>query len=275
MLLAKKMNMLQLLPAIIGTATGAAAGALLVRERRIRRSVERLGAATLEALLDAVDANNPETGAHVRRVANYSLILATAADLDERECHAIERVALFHDIGKLDGAVSDIVDISTVLTEGERERIRTHPERGAHVLQPLEAFYPELPAGVIAHHERWDGTGYPRGLAGTEIPFSARLVSIVDTFDAITTSRAYSRPKSLETAAAVIRNARGTQFDPQLVDLFLLPPVLADIGKAMKASLSPRRVTHKRRAPRPKKRDTPDINFRWRKRVLQQPTADR
>jgi HD-GYP domain-containing protein (c-di-GMP phosphodiesterase class II) len=271
MLLALYMNMLQLLPSIIGAATCA----LLVRERRIRRNVERLGAATLEALLDAVDANNPETGAHVRRVANYSLILATAADLDQRECHAIERVALFHDIGKLDGAVTDIIDISTVLTESERERIRSHPERGAHVLQPLEAFYPELPDGVIAHHERWDGTGYPRGLAGTEIPFSARLVSIVDTFDAITTSRPYSRAKSIEAAAAVIRNARGTQFDPQLVDLFLLPPVLADISKAMKASLSPRRAKHKRRDPRPKKRDTPDINFRWRTRVQMQPIADR
>ena len=265
------MNMLQLVPTIVGAATGV----FLIRERRIRRNIERFGAATLEALLDAVDANNPETGAHVRRVANYSLILARAVDLDDRECHEIERIALFHDIGKLDGAVSDIVDISTVLTESERERLRTHPERGAHVLQPLEAFYPELPAGVIAHHERWDGSGYPHGLAGTEIPFSARLVAIVDTFDAITTSRPYSRAKSLETAAAVIRAARGTQFDPQLVDVFLFPPVLEEIGKAMKASFSPRRAGHKRRALRPQKRDTPDINFRWRKRAQQRPTADR
>ncbi len=268
--------MLRVVPLILG----AAAGALLFRERRIRRSVERLGAATLESLLDAVDANNPETGAHVRRVASYSLVLANAAGLNDRECHDIERVALFHDIGKLDGAVSDIVQIATILTDDEREAVRTHPKRGADVLRPLAAFYPKLPEGVLAHHEWWDGSGYPRGLEGTDIPFSARLVAIADTFDAITYSRSYSRAKSLDAAIAQIEAARGTQFDPELVDLFMLPPVQAEVERAMKEALSPRRKRNKQRKAHKRRRTatqrgTPDINFRWRKPSSRLQRADR
>ncbi len=253
--------MLRIIPIVLG----AAAGVLFARERRIRRSVERLGAATLESLLDAVDANNAETGAHVRRVATYSLILATAADMDSRECHEVERVALFHDIGKIDGAVSDIVQLSTILTEKERESIRTHPERGAAVLEPLAAFYPNLPAGVLAHHEWWDGSGYPRRLKGADIPLSARLVAIADTFDAITHARAYSEAKTVEEATAVILSGRGTQFDPELVDIFMLPPVQAEIVESMRKALAPRVRPHGRRKTAKKAQDTPDINFRWRK----------
>ena len=147
---------------------GAAIGAIYVRARRERLAVERLGAATFETLLDAIDANSPETGLHVRRVAEYALILAKAADIDERGQRSIERVALFHDIGKLDGAISDIVSESTKLSAAERTSIMTHPAKGAEVLGPLAWFYPDLPAGVIAHHERWDGTGYPKRLKGDE-----------------------------------------------------------------------------------------------------------
>src|SRR6476469_10549667 len=141
--------------------TGAV-GSLFLRERRRRLRLERLGAATLETLLDAVDANNPETGEHVRRVARYALILAGAADLDEKMERSIERVALFHDIGKIDGALHDIINETTKLTPSERRSIRTHPQRGANVLQPLTTFYPDLADGVLCHHEKWNGTGYPR-----------------------------------------------------------------------------------------------------------------
>ncbi len=243
---------------------GVATGALFVRERRIRRHMERLGAATLESLLDAVEANNPETGAHVRRVASFSLILADAAGLTDRERHRIERVALFHDIGKLDGAVSDIVHVETKLSAEEWEAVRTHPQRGADVLSPLSSFYPGLPEGVIAHHERWDGTGYPKKLKGNQIPLSARIVAIADTFDAITHARSYSRAKSFEAATRQIGEGRELQFDPELVDLFLLPPVLERIEKFLHAAHAPRRAGNKRRSKRPN-RETPDINFRWRK----------
>lgn len=243
-----------------------AAAALLARERRMRKNVERLGAAALEALLGAIDANSPATGAHVRRVATYSLVLADAADLDDHACHDVERVALFHDIGKLDGALSDIVDESKKLNSDEWQAVRTHPSRGARVLQPLDTFYPELSRGVLAHHERWDGSGYPHGLKGEQIPLSSRIVMIADTFDAITHARSYSRAHSLDFATGLIAKSRGTQFDPDLVDLFLSPPVMERIVEQMRAARGPRRAGEKPRSPA-RRREAPDINFRWRKQA--------
>ena len=253
---------------------GATAGALYVRERRSRVAIERVGAATLETLLNAIDANNPVTGAHVRRVADYSLILAEAADCDEKLQRSIERVALFHDIGKIDGALTDIVNDPRKLTRAERRAIMTHTSVGAEVLRPLAAFYPDLPAGVVAHHERWDGSGYPKGLRGRRIPLTARVVAITDTFDAVTHSRSYHSARSVKHAVEVIGNGRGTQFDPDLVDLFLSQPVLGQIRARMRQALSPKRRGDKRKS-RPEHTETPDLSFRWRKQAPSRQTTDR
>lgn len=242
---------------------GGIAGAFYYKERRERVALVRLGAASLETLLDAIDANNPETGAHVRRVAEYALTLAIAADLDERCKRSVERVALFHDVGKLDGAVSDIVSDSKRLTPAERRAIMSHPRKGADVLQPLGAFYPKLPEGVLSHHERWDGQGYPRHLRGAAIPIEARIVAIADTFDAVTQARSYSHARTLETATRILAGGRGTQFDPDLVDLFLSPPVLSDIEKLLRRAHSPRKAGQKRRR-KAGSASVPDITFRWR-----------
>ncbi|HEX2723344.1 MAG TPA: HD domain-containing phosphohydrolase [Gemmatimonadaceae bacterium] len=262
--------MLRYAPIIVG----ATAGVLYIRERRARIAIERLGAATLETLLNAIDANNPETGAHVRRVAAYSLILAKAADCEEHQQRSVERVALFHDIGKIDGALIDIVNQSTKLAPHERRAIKTHPRLGATVLDPLASFYPDLPAGVMAHHERWDGSGYPRGLRARHIPLAARIVAIADTFDAVTHSRPYHGPQSARKAVEVLSAARGTQFDPDLVDLFVSEPVLEEVCEKMKKALAPRRRGGKRKG-RPETKDAPDITFRWRTTTPLQQTADR
>lgn len=251
--------MIRYLPILVG----AAAGALYARERRQRRALERLGAATLETLLDAIDANSPETGEHVRRVAEYALVLADAADMDERTRRSIERVALFHDIGKIDGAVSDVVGEKTRLSPEERKAIITHPQKGADVLRPLAGFYPDLPEGVLAHHERWDGKGYPRKLEGTMIPLAARVVTIADTFDAVTHARSYSTARSVELAVGVIAEGRGTQFDPDLVDLFLSPPVIECVKRSASAVTYPRRAGGKRHGAKAST-EIPDITFRWR-----------
>jgi HD-GYP domain-containing protein (c-di-GMP phosphodiesterase class II) len=242
---------------------GLAVGALYVKERRARARIERLGAATLETLLDAIDANNPETGAHVRRVAEYALILAESADVDERLCRSVERVALFHDIGKIDGALTDIINEPKTLSPSERRAVMTHPRRGADVLQPLSAFYPDLSEGVLSHHERWDGKGYPRRLEGSAIPIAARIVSIADTFDVVTHSRSYSPARSLSTAERVISEGRGTQFDPDLVDLFLSPPVMACVAESLHKIKGPKRSTKTRR-PEKGSQGVPDLTFRWR-----------
>src|ERR1700686_2648964 len=126
---------------IVPLTIGAAAGGLLLREHSMRTKAERLSAATLETLLNAIDANDAEPGAHVRRVALYALILGKGADPDEHTLRSVERVALFHDIGKLHGALSDIFHEQSKLTPEERRAVRTHPQRGAEVLAPLSALY--------------------------------------------------------------------------------------------------------------------------------------
>jgi HD-GYP domain-containing protein (c-di-GMP phosphodiesterase class II) len=241
---------------------GLSAGALLVHERRTRRNAERLAAALLETLLNAIDATDAQTGAHVRRVARYALILAEAADLDRHAQTSVERVALFHDIGKISEALFDIIHDESSLTPEERSAIATHPARGARVLAPLEAFYPDLADGVLAHHECWDGTGYPRRLAGEAIPYAARIVSIADTFDAVTASRRYRSGQGALAGAETISRGRGTQFDPALADLFLCPPVFDCVLRAQQELI----VEHPRRAERRAGRvdPAPDVKFRWR-----------
>jgi HD-GYP domain-containing protein (c-di-GMP phosphodiesterase class II) len=258
---------------MIPLSVGAAATGLLFRERTMRTKAERLSAATLETLLNTIDANDEITGAHVRRVAAYALILGEAAGYDERTLRSIERVALFHDIGKLHGALTDIFHETTKLTPEERRAVMTHPQRGAEVLEPLTAFYPELGKGVAAHHERWDGTGYPRGLKARRIPLQARVVAIADSFDAITHRRRYSHARSFKEAVNAIAEGKGTQFDPDLVDLFLAPPVLSSIDAEMKRSHSPRSKRGNRR--RGATQDAPDVNFRWRPRSLGSRSRDR
>ena len=236
---------------------------LLEKQHAARKSAERFAAAALETLLNAIDANDAQTGAHVRRVANYSLILAHAAGLDESDARSIERVALFHDIGKIHEALFDIVHDEHALTDAERRAILTHPQRGADVLAPLNGFYPDLARGVLHHHERWNGTGYPRKLKGKRIPLASRLVAIADTFDAITFHRRYSRGRSVEIARDIILEGRATLFVPELVDLFVLPPVFASIVKAEREVSAWTVPVHQRRTG-VEERDVPNISFRWR-----------
>jgi HD-GYP domain-containing protein (c-di-GMP phosphodiesterase class II) len=237
--------------------------------RRERKRVERLAAASLESLLNAIDANDAQTGGHVRRVAQYALILADARRVDPRARAAVERVALFHDIGKIQEALFDITHDDDTLSPQERRLIATHPARGAEVLAPLSFFYPDLGEGVLSHHERWDGTGYPRRLRGFEIPLAARIVSIADTFDAITHQRRYGHARSASAAARVIRTEAGKQFDPDLAELFLSPEVFAEIRRSARGAASPGSVRQSKasrsgREQRPTSASAPDVPFRWR-----------
>lgn len=243
--------------------TAVAGTALLWRELRSRQAAERMAAAALESLLRAIDANDPDTGVHVRRVAEYALILADAAGLSVHAQRRITRVALFHDIGKIHEALFDIIHDVKRLTPAERRAVTTHPRRGADVLQPLAGFYPELRQGVLAHHERWNGSGYPRGLKGRHIPLASRIVAIADTFDAVTHRRQYSDGRSVEEARRILLDGRGILFDPQLVDVFLLPPVWERVLDAYDRVSRWREPITSRRPGR-REMQAPDIMFRWR-----------
>ena len=259
---------------LAGTIAGAVASSLLARERRRRLAAERFMAAALETLLEAIDANDPQTGAHARRVACYALSLADAAGLVDHEQRSVERVALFHDIGKIDQALFDIVhDNEDELTEEERAAIATHPDRGAGVLAPLAAFYPDLAEGVRAHHERWDGTGYPRGIGGERIPLAARIVAIADTFDAMTHERRYSPAKSPREAAAVIGRGAGTLFDPALAELFVSASVFPRIEAAFEGFRRPPPPPVGRRRVG-EREQVPDVTFRWRDEARARPLED-
>ena len=249
--------------AAIATAGAAVAAILLRRRRTAQRTAERFAAASLETLLNAIDANDADTGAHVRRVATFALILADAAGLSEHDKKMVERVALFHDVGKIHEALFDIIHDDEKLTRAERRAISTHPQRGAQVLSPLNGFYPELPEGVLSHHEKWDGSGYPRHLAGLRIPLSARIVAIADTFDAVTHSRRYRGGQSVEVAREVVLGGRGSQFDPELVDLFVFPGVFEEIVKAEQRTARWSEPVRQRRSGRDEE-NVPDITFRWR-----------
>jgi putative two-component system response regulator len=248
-------------------------GALLIRQRHEYRRSERLAAAALETLLNAIDANDAVTGAHVRRVAAYSMTLARAAHFDRSTIRSVERVALFHDIGKIHEALFDIVhDQDEEMTPEERRLIATHPQRGAEVLRPLSFFYPDLPEGVFAHHERWDGSGYPRGLTGEAIPVQARIVMIADAFDAITHRRRYRRAQRIDDGVRAIEEGSGTRFDPMLVAVFLAPDVLERVRRITRESWQPHATS---RGGSPRRREgakVPDVTFRWRDGPLASPS---
>jgi HD-GYP domain-containing protein (c-di-GMP phosphodiesterase class II) len=263
------------MPRLIAILAGVGTGAYLIREHQRREAGERVAAASLEVLLNAIDANDAETGAHVRRVAAYALVLADAAQLDDHEQRNVERVALFHDIGKIHEALFDIIHENSDLTPAERQAIATHPARGAEVLAPLAPFYPELPKGVIAHHERWDGTGYPRGLRGRQIPMSARIVTLADTFDAVSHRRRYRAGRGASGAADVIAAGRGTQFDPQLVDLMLLPPVFERILEEQRALRHLSRTHRGDRRRGERESAVPEVTFRWRSEPREPIAPDR
>ena len=258
----------QRLNTALSLAAGVSAGVLVYRENKSRRLVERVAAATLETLLNAIEANDEETGMHVRRVAAYALVIGDEAGLKKHQCRSVERIALFHDVGKIHQALFDIVHDGKPLSREERRKIATHPQRGAQVLAPLAAFYPDLPAGVLAHHERWDGTGYPHHLRGEQIPVEARIVTIADTFDALTHTRRYRRGRSIPAALAVIRDGRGKQFDPALVDLVLEPRVVNRLKRTHVAE-SKRHMPGKNGGRRSGTRErAPDVSFRWRSETL-------
>jgi putative nucleotidyltransferase with HDIG domain len=182
--------------------------------------VERLYMSTIETLATAIEAKDDVTHDHIRRVQRLALGLANALGIrDDEMIKAIKAAALLHDMGKL--AVPEyILNKPGKLTDPEFEQMKLHVDVGADILSAIDFPYPVVPI-VRAHHERWDGTGYPRRLRGEDIPIGARILSVVDCYDALTSDRPYRRALSREQALAIIIGGRGTMYDPGVVDAFV------------------------------------------------------
>jgi putative nucleotidyltransferase with HDIG domain len=182
--------------------------------------LEQLYKATVETLATAVDAKDQVTHGHIRRVQRHSLALAKALGVtDEREIKALEAAALLHDVGKL--CVPDhVLNKPGALKAGEFHAMKLHATQGATILSTVQFPYPVVPI-VKHHHEAWNGRGYPDGLAGEEIPFGARILAVVDCFDALTSDRPYRRKLHDDQALRMIAERSGTAYDPRVVERFI------------------------------------------------------
>jgi putative nucleotidyltransferase with HDIG domain len=201
--------------------------ALQLAVRRQTRRVRRTFLSAITSLVRTVEERDPYTAGHSRRVRAYALRLALALGLDRSQRKQLSLAAVLHDIGKV-GIPDGILHKPDRLTPEEDRIIRSHPEMGEHILAPIVRNKDVL-AAIRGHHERIDGSGYPDGLAGEQIPLLARVLAIPDCYDALTTSRAYRPALPPREALAMLEAGAGSQFDPRLVRAFLrIAPELRD-----------------------------------------------
>jgi len=172
---------------------------------------------TIEALALAIEAKDATTGDHLQRVRIYAVEIGRELKLGRQELDALQAASLLHDIGKL-AVPEHIISKPGRLTPEEFEKMKIHPLVGAEILEEVKFPYPVVPI-VRAHHEKWDGTGYPYGLAGEEIPIGARILSVVDCLDALASDRQYRRALPLDQAMDIVQAESGKSFDPMVVDV--------------------------------------------------------
>jgi len=203
--------------------------------QKLQQALKALKQASLETifrLCKASEYKDEDTGAHIKRMSNYSAAVARSLGLKEKNVERILYAAPMHDIGKI-GIPDKILLKPGKLDPQEWEIMKQHTVIGGQILEGATLMYLPL-ARIIAmsHHEKWDGTGYPRGLSGKDIPLVGRIVALADVFDALTTQRPYKQAFSVEKSFGIIREGRGTHFDPRVVDAFFS---IADDILAIKA----------------------------------------
>ncbi|HXA53262.1 MAG TPA: HD domain-containing phosphohydrolase [Solirubrobacteraceae bacterium] len=214
---------------LLGWRGGASGRAALKREiddrsgelRRALTELEIAQSETVRRLSMAVEFRDEDTGAHIERIGRFSTLLAERAGLDRELCERMSYAAPLHDVGKV--AIPDAILLKPgPLTAEERAIVETHAEEGHRLLRGSSSSILDLAATIaLSHHEKWDGSGYPRGLAGEEIPIEGRIVAIADVFDALTSDRVYRSAYMLDQAVELLREQRGRHFDPVLLDTFL------------------------------------------------------
>lgn len=193
------------------------------RTEELKRAIERIKADSLETihrLSVASEYKDADTGAHIRRMSRYCAAIARRMGLDEKTVETILYAASMHDLGKL-GIPDAILLKPDKLDPAEWEIMKRHAVIGAKILKGSDAEFIKAGEAIArCHHEKWDGTGYPESLKGTEIPIASRIAAIADVFDALTARRPYKKPFSVEKSLGIIREGSGSHFDPDVVDAF-------------------------------------------------------
>lgn len=188
---------------------------------RALSELEIAQAETVRRLSMAVEFRDEDTGAHIERIGRFSTLLAEQVGMESEFCARLSHAAPLHDVGKV--AIPDAILLKPgPLTPEERAIVETHAEEGHRLLQGSSSSILDLAATIaLSHHEKWDGSGYPRGVVGEAIPLEGRIVAIADVFDALTSDRVYRKAFAVEEAVQIMREQRGRHFDPVLLDAFL------------------------------------------------------
>jgi len=210
-----------------GAVAAAALWVPILGLRQVHRTnleLEQTNEELLELMVKSIEARDPYTSGHSRRVQDFSTTIGKAIGLSERDIAHVGRAALLHDVGKIYEKYAGVLSKEDKLTAEEWALIQEHPADGANLVSTMTRLRDLVPA-VRHHHENWDGTGYPDRIAGESIPLAARIIRFADTIDAMTTERPYRRPLSEVQVRAEVIRCRGTQFDPQIADRLLASPL--------------------------------------------------
>ncbi len=197
---------------------GLIVGVLASSFRARLRQLHQVNVQLVSAFVNAVDVFHRNTAEHSSTVSIHAAVIADELGLDRESIERIRWVALLHDVGKL-AVPREVLDKAGRLTPSERAKVQAHVPASIEILAGIEAFQPYL-EGIRHHHERFDGSGYPDGLAGEQIPRDARILTVADAFDAMTSERTYRPTRSAPDALAELRRASNTHFDPAIVEAF-------------------------------------------------------
>jgi putative nucleotidyltransferase with HDIG domain len=191
---------------------------------RTNIELEQTNEELLELMVKSIEARDPYTSGHSRRVHQFSTVIAKAIGLTGRDVEHVARAALLHDVGKIYEKYAGVLSKQDKLTPDEWAIIQEHPTDGAELVATMTRLRDLVPA-IRHHHENWDGTGYPDRISGASIPLASRVIRFADTIDAMTTERPYRRPLTEAQVRAEILRCRGTQFDPEIADKLLASPL--------------------------------------------------
>jgi putative nucleotidyltransferase with HDIG domain len=236
-----------------GPVAAAALWVPILGLRQVHRTnleLEQTNEELLELMVKSLEARDPYTSGHSRRVQHYSSIIARAIGLSEKQIEHISRAALLHDVGKIYDKYAAVLSKQDKLTPEEWAIIQDHPTDGANLVSTMTRLRDIVPA-IKHHHENWDGTGYPDGLAGERIPIASRIIRFADTIDAMTTERPYRAPLTETQVRAEVIRCRASQFDPEIADNLLSSPLWTALFTSPSVAVSPARpaVSLLRRTP--------------------------